>query len=64
MPVGNLNCWAGRGVGDMGVVGQGTGMEVVGSGPVSGRDFDVTGEWATVGMLRINVFALLRLTST
>ena len=31
---------------------------------VSGRDFDVTGEWATVGMLRDNMFALLCLTST
>ena len=32
VPVGYLNCWAGRGVGDVGAVWQGTGMEVVGSG--------------------------------
>ena len=31
---------------------------------VSGRAFDVIGEWAKVGVLRDNVFALLCLMST
>ena len=31
---------------------------------VSDRDFDVIGEWYTVGVLRDNIFALLCLTST
>ena len=31
---------------------------------VLGRAFDVTGEWATVGVLRYNVLALLCLIST
>ena len=31
---------------------------------VSGRDFDVTVEWAEVGVLRDNMFALLYLMST
>ena len=30
---------------------------------VLGRDFDVTGEWATLGVLRDNFFALLCLMS-
>ena len=31
---------------------------------VSGSAFDVTGEWATVGVLRNNIFELLCITST